>query len=141
MIVSVLTHEAFQYLTMIRRTKVVNGILIETYEEPSDDEYEPDEEELEPEEDTVPITGEEERMLRARGQKAVKRSGKVGGEVLLLLLSMSILLKYYNLPSFLILFSFRSNANANLVSLRHRVPLQSKRCLKNTYPRRRVKPT
>ena len=32
-----LTHEAFQYLTMIRRTKVVNGHVMEYYEDPSDD--------------------------------------------------------------------------------------------------------
>ena len=77
---SVLTHEAFQYLTMIRRTKVVNGVLIETYEDPSDDESEEDESEDDESgrEDALPFTeeGERERLLCVGGKKVVKRAGK-----------------------------------------------------------------
>ena len=65
---------------MIRRTKVVNGVLIETYEDPSGDESEEDEsdEDESGQEDAVPFTeeGERERLLCVGGKKAVKRAGK-----------------------------------------------------------------
>ena len=68
-----LTHEAFQYLTMIRRTKWVNGFLIETFEDPlDDDDSEEDESELDDAE--VPITKEaEEQTHHVGAKKPVKR--------------------------------------------------------------------
>ena len=84
-IVSVLTHEAFHYLAKIRRTRVVNGQYIETYEDPSDEEFEDSEEDEESgHEDVASIAEEGERLLCVGGQKAIKRGGKkaeVGEEV------------------------------------------------------------
>ena len=66
-----LTHEAFQYLTMIRRTKWVNGFLIESYEDPLDEDSEEDESESD---GAVSIAeGAEEQMLHVGGKKPVKR--------------------------------------------------------------------
>ena len=84
-IVSVLTHEAFQYLNMVRRTRVVNGQLIETYEDPSDEDSEEDEESGH--EDAASIAEDGEPLLCLGGQKAIKRGGKkaeVGEEVTLI---------------------------------------------------------
>ena len=89
-IVSVLTHEAFQYLTMIRRTKVVNGLLIESYEDPLDDDSEEFHFSRRGHEDTVPITitKEGERLLCVGGQKAAKRA-EVREEVTSLIIIIS----------------------------------------------------
>ena len=72
-----LTHEAFQYLIMIRRTKWVNGFLMETFEDPldhDDDDSEEDESELDDGE--VPIAEEEEQKLHVGEKKPVKRGIK-----------------------------------------------------------------
>ena len=74
--VSVLTHEAFQYLIMIRRTKWVNGFLMETFEDPLDHDDDSEEDESELDDGEVPIAEEEEQKLHVGGQKPVKRGIK-----------------------------------------------------------------
>ena len=72
-----LTHEAFQYLIKIRRTKWVNGFLMETFEDPLDDDDDSEEDESELDEAEVPITEEaEEKKLHVEVKKPVKRGIK-----------------------------------------------------------------
>ena len=74
-----LTHEAFQYLTMIRRTKVVNGHVMEYYEDPSDDADDCGVRSKEGNQRAPEGGGTRGRIFGAGGKRAEVREGKTEG--------------------------------------------------------------